>query len=234
MITSVQNERVKEFAKLQMKKYRDKMHQFIIEGEHLVEEALKHGEVVEIFSLEERENATQVSSEVMKKLSGLTTPPTVLAVCKMMDSREIKGNVLLLDGLQDPGNLGTIIRSAVAFGIDTIVASFHTVDVYNTKVLRSSEGMLFRMNYIVTDIRDFIKSKEQEMTFYTTDVLEGTSLKEVKVKKPFGLIVGNEGAGVSDEVSQYAHEKIHISMNPACESLNVAMATSILLHHFYE
>ncbi len=233
MITSPQNERIKEYVKLQMKKYREERRQFIIEGEHLVEEALKYCEVEEVFSLEERENATQVSLDVMKKLSGLKTPSSILAVCNMPTPRKIAGNILLLDGIQDPGNLGTIIRSAVAFGIDTIVASPYTVDCYNLKVLRSSEGMIFSLNYIVADLEEFIE-KEQERTFYTTDVKGGTTLQNIKVKKPFGLIMGNEGAGVSEKIVKYAQEKVHIPMASSCESLNVAMATSIILYSFFE
>ena len=141
MIESVNNERIKEYSKLNTKKYRDESGLFIVEGEHLVEEALKKTQAVEIYSLDE--TYTQVSESVMRKLSSLSTPPNVLAVCKKLEEGELKGNILILENLQDPGNLGTIIRSSVAFNIDTIVLSLDSVDLYNSKVIRATQGMLF-------------------------------------------------------------------------------------------
>ena len=131
MIESVNNELIKKYAKLQQKKYRMQEGLFIVEGEHLVDEACKREIVVDIFATYEYPEAKLVSDNVMKKLSGLDSPAHVLAVCKMLSEREIKGNILALDGIQDPGNLGTIIRSAVAFGVDTIVASSDTVDLHS-------------------------------------------------------------------------------------------------------
>ena len=143
MIESVNNPKIKEYSKLQSKKYRDESGLFIVEGDHLVEEALKKTQAVEIYSLDD--SYTQVSESVMRKLSSLSTPPNVLAVCKKLEEGEIKGNVLILENLQDPGNLGTIIRSSVAFNIDTIILSKDCVDFYNVKVLRASEGMVFNI-----------------------------------------------------------------------------------------
>ena len=156
MIESVNNERIKEYAKLNTKKYRDETGLFIVEGEHLVEEALKYMEVVEIFSLDGRDNTTHVSLNVMAKLSDLKTPPKVLAVLKKRETEAAGWNSLVLDNIQDPGNLGTIIRSARAFGIDSIVLSEDSVDEYNSKVIRASEGMMFSTNIVRTNLRDFI------------------------------------------------------------------------------
>ncbi|MDE6141410.1 MAG: RNA methyltransferase, partial [Bacilli bacterium] len=156
MIESVNNEKIKYYAKLNKKKYRDETGLFIVEGEHLVEEAKKRDLVEVIYSLDSRDGAIQVSSSVMAKLSGLNTIPRILAVVKIPKERKIKGNILLLDDIQDPGNLGTIIRSAVAFGVSTIVASNNTVDFYNLKTIRSSEGMIFNINLIKDDLENFI------------------------------------------------------------------------------
>lgn len=230
MIESVNNEKIKYYAKLKQKKFRDKESLFIVEGEHLVAEAKKRGLVEVIYSLDEYDGATRVSESVMAKLSSLDTIPRVLAVVNKPEVREIKGNILLLDDIQDPGNLGTIIRSAVAFGIDTIVASNNTVDLYNFKTVRSSEGMLFNINYLNEDLGEFIRNIKGDYTIYNTNVKTGTDLSKLKKREPFALIMGNEGAGVKRELQELATENIYIPMKDNCESLNVAMATSIILY----
>lgn len=233
MIESVNNEKIKKYSKLNEKKYRDKENMFIVEGEHLVEEALEKGIVIDIFSLEEKENSTRVSIEVMKKLSNLSNPPKILAVVKKIEERKINGNVLVLDDIQDPGNLGTIIRSAVSFGIDTIVASKNTVDVYNSKVIRATEGMLFKINYLKRDLVEFINANKDTLTFITTDVRTGRDIKDIEIPGNYALIMGNEGNGVSDAVSELVPNKVNIKISEKCESLNVSIATSILLYELY-
>ncbi|HOB25529.1 MAG TPA: RNA methyltransferase [Bacilli bacterium] len=231
MIESVNNDKIKEYSKLNDKKYRDLSDEFIVEGSHLVEEARKRDIIVEIFSLDDVDGATKVSYNVMKKLSNLSTPPNILAVCKKLEEKKPFGNILILDDVQNPLNLGTIIRSSVAFGIDTIIASTNTVDVYNDKVIRGSEGMIFNINYIKADLAKIIPSLS-EYTIYTTNVTTGESLDKINIDKPYAIIVGNEGAGVSDEVASYATNTIYIPMNDKCESLNVSIATSIILYEF--
>lgn len=233
MIESVNNEKIKRYSKLNEKKYRDKENMFIVEGEHLVEEALEKGIVIDIFSLEEKENSTRVSIEVMKKLSNLSNPPKILAVAKKIEERKINGNVLVLDDIQDPGNLGTIIRSAVSFGIDTIVTSKNTVDVYNSKVIRATEGMLFKINYLKRDLVEFINANKDTLTFITTDVRTGKDIKDIEIPGNYALIMGNEGNGVSDAVSELVPNKVNIKISEKCESLNVSIATSILLYELY-
>lgn len=228
MIESVNNEKIKRYAKLNIKKFRNLEGLFIIEGEHLVGEASSLGILVEAFSLD-GSVGTKVSEGVMRKLSSLSTIPNVLGIAKFIESREIRGNILVLDGIQDPGNLGTIIRSAVAFNIDTIVSSSYTVDLYNQKTIRSSEGMIFNINYIVTDLCEFLSNLEG-YEIYTTNVHDGESLEYVKSDKKFALIMGNEGNGVRESIAEYASKSLYIPMNKTCESLNVAIATSIILY----
>ena len=230
MIESVNNEKIKEYAKLNDKKYRDKTGLFIIEGEHLVNEAENADNLVDAYSLD-GSIGTQVSVPVMKKLSNLTNVPNVIGIAKKNSNTEIIGNILMLDTIQDPGNLGTIIRSAVAFGIDTIVASPETVDLYNSKVIRSTEGLIFKINYIVTDLEKFIEENKDNYTIYTTNVRNGEDVSKLKLNKPFILIMGNEGRGVSDNLSSRADSTIYIPIDN-CESLNVAIATSIILYEF--
>ena len=234
MIDSVNNEKIKYFKKLRDKKYILEEKKYIVESEHLVEEAFKNNLVIEAFSLDERDNSTKVSINVMKKLSNLTNPPKILAVVRVLKEKPIDGNILILDGIQDPGNLGTIIRSAVSFGVDTIVASLDTVDAYNPKVIRGSEGMLFKINYLKRDLLSFINENKDNYTFITTDVSSGNDINDIKIDEHYALIMGNEGAGVRKEISDEVDNKVHIKMNPVCESLNVSIATSILLYELYK
>lgn len=228
MIESVNNEKIKRYAKLNLKKYRDLEGLFIVEGEHLVEEAKKAGIIVDVFSLD-GSVGTRVSVSVMRKLSSLNSAPNVLGIAKKPDNTKVFGNILVLDGIQDPGNLGTIIRSAVAFNIDTIVASLDTVDVYNPKTLRSSEGMFFNINYVIHDLKSILANLDG-YDIFTTNVLSGKSVSEVKSKKHYALIMGNEGNGVREDISEFGTDTIYIPMNNKCESLNVAIATSIILY----
>ena len=152
-------------------------------------------------------------------------------MCKKVEEKEIGNKVLVLDDIQDPGNFGTIIRSAVAFNIDTIVVSNNTVDLYNSKVIRASQGMLFNINIIRRDLNVFVPElKKEGYQIYATKVNGGKSLKTIEKMEKFAIIMGNEGAGVSDNLMNLANEYLYIDMNSNCESLNVAVATSIILY----
>ena len=137
-----------------------------------------------------------------------------------------------MDNIQDPGNLGTIIRSSVAFNVDTLVLTKNCVDLYNPKVIRATQGMLFKLNIIiVSDIEGFIVSlKDNNFKVYSTSVIGGNSLKSIEKSNRFAIIMGNEGNGVRDSINSLCDEFIYIDMNPLCESLNVGVATSIILY----
>ncbi len=234
MINSVSNEKIKKYSKLLQKKYRDESNLYLVSTDHLVREAIKERNVVDIFLLEDKENCygnvTIVTETVMRKLTNLKTLPNVVAVVKKKKEESIKGNVILLDGVQDPGNVGTIIRSAVAFNIDTIVFGNGTVDVYNEKVLRASEGMVNNINIIKKDLVDMIMElKVNGYQIIGTKVDGGVDIKNIKSKK-FALLVGNEGNGVSRKLLDLCDVFAYIKMNNRCESLNVGVATSIIIH----
>ena len=239
-IESLENKKVKEWAKLKIKKYRDQKGLFLIEGDHLLKEALKKNCVQEILANDERFKVEgilffEVSEAILKKLSSQDSGTSVLAVCKKQNSREIKGNVCMLDGVQDPGNLGTILRSCVAFGIDTLVSSLATVDFYNEKVIRASEGSLFHLNLLKKDLKEMIKElKKQDYVIYATNVHKGTNIKEMTLNNKYAIIMGNEGNGVEEAVQYLADELLYIPMSEGVESLNVGVATSILLYEFYK
>lgn len=236
IITSLENKEIKRITKLKSKKYRDELQEFIVEGEHLVEESYKNKVLKKIILLENTDididvEKIYVNHDVMKKISNLDSPPKVIGICKLLEEKEIGDRVLILDGIQDPGNLGTIIRSAVAFNIDTIILSNDTVDMYNSKVIRSTQGMLFYINIIRTDLMEVLPElKRNNYTLYTTNVTNGIDIKKCEKQNKFALIVGNEGNGVSKKVSDYADYTIYIKTNNNVESLNVAVATSILLY----
>ena len=235
-ITSINNEYIKEISKLNEKKYRDKSNKYLIEGLHLVTEALKYDIIDTIiiredFSYETNIKHIIVSNEVMKKLSDNPSIPKIMAVVNKKEST-IKGNkILLLDRLQDPGNLGTIIRSAVAFNFDTIILSNDTVDLYNSKVLRSTQGMLFNINILRQDLTNVINElKNNNYTIYGTKVDNGNDVKEINKINKFALIIGNEGTGISDNILKQCDKYLYIKMNNNCESLNAGVAASILMY----
>lgn len=230
MIESVNNERIKEYAKLNSKKYRDETGMFIVEGEHLVEEALKYMEVVEVFSLDGRENTTHVSESVMAKLSDLKSVPKVLAVLKKKENSIPNGNIIVLDNIQDPGNLGTIIRSARAFDFSAIILSEDSVDEYNSKVIRASEGMMFSTNIVRKKMKDFLLDIKNNYTILTTNVNDGEDIKDLTSEWDIALIMGNEGNGVRPEIAELAEKCVYIPMSESCESLNVGVASSILMY----
>ena len=234
-IESVNNSKVKEWSKLKIKKYRDETGLFLIEGDHLLNQAMVKGSIKEVISLDKTMEIPGipfylVTDSIMKKLSNQVSGTKVIGVCEKLTEREILGNVCLLDNIQDPGNLGTIIRSAVAFNIDTIILSNDSVDLYNDKVIRSSEGMLFDINIIRADLKEEIdKLKKNGYKIYGTDVLNGTNLKEIKFSEKTAIIIGNEGKGMKEELKSICDKLIHIKIN--CESLNASVAASII---FYE
>lgn len=234
--TSINNEHIKEIKKLNQKKYRDINNKFIIEGEHLIEEALKNNIVEEIFLLEGFNKNYQIKTnyineKVMKYITELDSIPKAIGICHKKNDH-IKGNhILVLDNIQDPGNLGTIIRSAVAFNIDTIILNKKGVDLYNSKVLRSTQGMIFNINIVIEDLTKIIKElKTKNYKIITTKVDGGKLIKHLEKNEKFAIIIGNEGQGVSQELQNLSDEYIYIPMNEKCESLNAAVATSIILY----
>lgn len=235
-ITSINNEYIKEISKLNEKKYRDKSNKYLIEGLHLVTEALKYDIIDTIiiredFSYETNIKHIIVSNEVMKKLSDNPSIPKIMAIVYKKESTISGNKILLLDRLQDPGNLGTIIRSAVAFNFDTIILSNDTVDLYNSKVLRSTQGMLFNINILRQDLTSVINElKNNNYTIYGTKVDNGNDVKEINNTNKFALIIGNEGTGISDNILKQCDKYLYIKMNTNCESLNAGVAASILMY----
>jgi RNA methyltransferase, TrmH family len=243
-IDSAKNPRVKAWKKLKTRKEREKEGLFLVEGYHLVEEALKHG-VRELIMSEDIALPSHwdvkecevyiVPSSLIKEIGDTETTQGILAVCEMRE--EDKGNiaekVLLIDGIQDPGNLGTIIRTAEASGIELVVLGKGTVDLYNAKTIRSTQGALFHVPIISKDLGAFISElKEREVPVYGTSLKNALPYREVEKSEKFAILLGNEGNGVKEEYLEMTTQNLYIPIIGKSESLNVAVAAGIVLYHF--
>ena len=228
MLTSLDNPKVKALLKLKKAKERKKENKFIVEGPHLVEEAKKLDLLIEAFSLDEKEGYTQVSKQVMDKIAETDTTVTEIGLCRMLKSNKKTNKILMLDAVQDPGNLGAIMRSANAFGFKTIVLGEGTCDIYNPKVIRSSQGAIFKLNFINANIVDFLDTLK-DYDIYGTSVINGIELDNVCKNEKIAIILGNEGNGISEEVFNKLNKNIYIPMENT-ESLNVAIAASIIMY----
>lgn len=228
MITSLTNQVVKDLVKLNTSKGRKEAGLFIVEGRHLVLEAIKAGVLVKAYTIKDDLEGEKVSEQVMKKICNTNTVVNQIGICKFIEKRELSDKILILDGVQDPGNLGTLMRSAKAFNFNTIFLSDGTVDPYNDKVIRSSQGAIFKLNIIQGNIIDFL-NKISDYDIYSTNVINGIDIRDANISKKIALILGNEGNGVSDEVKALKLKNLYISMDNM-ESLNVSIAGSILMY----
>ncbi len=235
LYSSSENNKIKNLKKLHQKKYRDKTGLFLVEGRHLIIEAynsgyLKEAIILENESLDIDAEINYMTESVKKYLSSLDNPSNMIGVCAKKEEK-LDGKILILDEIQDPGNLGTIIRSSVAFNIDTIILSEKCADAYSSKVLRASQGMIFYTNIITGNLKKYIQIlKENSYQILGTKVTYGNELKNLEKKQKFAIIMGNEGKGVKEDLLNMCDEYIYIKMNKKCESLNVAVATSIILY----
>lgn len=233
IITSLKNEKVKYWYNLRNKKFRDQERRFLIEGDHLINEARKQNLVIETISIVDKNADYFVTKEIMEKISEQKSISYNAAVVSFIKEDSITGNVLILDGVQDPGNLGTIIRSCIAFGVSNIILSDNSVDLYNSKVIRATEGMIFNINVLRRKLIEFIPIvKNLGYKIVGTDVKNGINIKDIN-KENIAIVMGSEGQGLSNEVKNMCDDFVYIKMDNACESLNVGVATSILLYEVY-
>jgi RNA methyltransferase, TrmH family len=243
-IQSVNNPQVKQWKKLLTKKERDKTGLFLVEGFHLVEEAIKQGEqVVEIIVSEQvglpsrwdsgSTPVTLVTEEISNSLSDTEAPQGIYAVCRQPEFEATDARTfLLIDSVQDPGNLGTMIRTADAAGIDAVIIGRGSVDSFNSKVLRSAQGSHFHLPVIRGELSEWIgKLKANNVPVYGTALENGSVYTKTAPSENFALVVGNEGNGVSKEILTSTTANLYIPILGKSESLNVAVATGILLYY---
>lgn len=235
VISSVNNEKIKYIKKLKNSKFIEQEGLFIVEGKHLVEEAFAAGLLTLTVSTDDVSYGSPniiVTDNVLKSITSLNSVAKVIGICSLTQEKEELGNrIIILDGVQDPGNLGTIIRSARAFGFTSVVLSPSCVKKYNDKVIRATQGMIFKTNVITRNLETFLPVLNEEgYNIYATDVSSGIDVKKIDKKGKLAIIMGSEGNGVSKEVRDKVLKNIYIRMDKTCESLNVAVAASIIMY----
>ncbi|HEM5097233.1 TPA: RNA methyltransferase [Streptococcus suis] len=242
-IRSKANHLVKQVKKLQQKKYRTSS--YLIEGWHLLEEALAAKVPIEHILVSEEHahrvaglsNVTVVSSDIMQDLADSRTPQGVVAQLSLPNQTlpdVLTGKFLVLEDVQDPGNVGTMIRTADAAGFDGVFLSDKSADIYNMKVLRSMQGSHFHLPVYRMSISSILTALKSNQIQILTTTLSSQSVdyKEVTPNPSFALVMGNEGQGISTFVADEADQLVHITMPGQAESLNVAIAAGILLFSF--
>lgn len=240
MINSIHNETIKKIMKLKQKKYRDDTGLYLIEGYHLVAEARKNQVIQTIITTLSdtfEEETLYVSETIMKKLAFTNTPQPIMAVCEKKETHSIMENgkrYLLLDRIQDPGNVGTIIRTALAFHYDQVIMSNDCVDLYNDKVIRSTQGAIFDMNICIMDLKKAIPSlQENGVQVYGTCLQNASPIDTYDWQTKMAFVMGNEGQGMSHDILELCNHYIYIPIQ-SIESLNVGVAAAITMYHFQE
>ncbi|ANX13147.1 RNA methyltransferase [Fictibacillus arsenicus] len=245
-IESDSNASLKQWKKLHTRKEREKTGTFLLEGPHLIEEAISFGAKLQHVIIEENFNIKEewlkekftlwsVPAKLMKQLSETEKPQGIIAVCEMMEQPEERikrnGRYLLIDGVQDPGNLGTIIRTADSAGLDGVFLGEGTADLYNGKTVRSTQGSLFHLPIIKADLKEIItECKAEDVPVISTSLQEAVDMRELPEMNGFALIVGNEGQGVQEMFQEESSINVKIPIFGQAESLNVSVATGILLY----
>lgn len=252
-IASLQNERVKLWASLLDKKHRDRSGLFIIEGIHLIQEAVRFGVDVRTIVYDETRGVpselqamaeasppaaewVRASKPVMAKCTGTDTPPPVFAIVAKLASDRNKlfrpgCLVVVLDGVRDPGNAGTIIRSADAFGADAVILGKGSVDLYNPKTVRSTMGSLFHLPIIEAELPELLpEARSRGVKLIGTSLQADYRCDGYDWTQPTWLLMGSEGDGLSPAVRAMVDESVIIPMPGRSESLNVAMAATVLLY----
>lgn len=256
VITSKDNETIKHIKRLKDKKNRDEYNEFIIEGIKMIDEALKeNAKIKSIIICDDCKNQNIIPSDLMYEIAKLNciyvsekvfntitdviNPQGIMAVLEKPQNTEntidyTASNFLILDNIQDPGNMGTILRTADSLGLNQIIVSKGSADIYNLKVVRSTMGAIFRVKVIESEnlVKTIKTMKKHKINVYATDLRTDKSIYSVDYNKS-AIVIGNEANGVSNDVLQEATEKIKIPMLGKTESLNAAVATSIILYEAF-
>lgn len=239
-ITSLKNPKVAAWKALKDRKGRRESGCFLVEGRKMVEEALASAFDVETVLVQEGMELPdgltmpvyELPAHVLAAVCDTKTPQGIAAVVRMKEQSALGKHIVVLDGVQDPGNVGTIIRTADAAGLDGVLLSTQCADVFSPKVLRATMGSIFRMNLRTTDDLpgELTKLREKGYSILSSQ-LDGTPFYErEKVAEQFALVIGNEGNGVSEQVQQTATHRVRLPMRGGAESLNAAIAAAIMMY----
>ncbi len=253
IITSKDNENIKNIKKLKERKYRDLNNEYIIEGIKIIKEAINEkANIKKIIVCEEclannllddkllyeiaKYDCIYVTKKIFETITDVSNPQGILAIVEKNNKREINYKediIIALDGIQDPGNLGTILRTIDSANLTQIIVSKDTVDAYNQKVVRSTMGAIFRINIVEEEnLKETLKNiKKHKYKIMCTDLSANKNIYEADYNKKI-LVIGNEANGVTQEVLELADEKIIIPMLGKTESLNASVATSIIVYEY--
>lgn len=248
-ITSINNDKIKYFSSLLDKKTRNKERLFLVEGHHLIDEVFKTSFLKAVISSDKKQlnmykNVEKylVTEAIIEKLSTTKKPQNILGVVKMLNhlpvllDKIVKKEfvkLVILDDINDPGNLGTIIRTTAALGYDAIIISNNTVDLYNEKTIRATQGVLFKIPIIKCELNEIISYlKDKNIKCYGTSLKNSKLLDEIEIYKRYAICFGNEARGVSNNLLELMDENVRIEMNNDVESLNVSVASSIIMYEF--
>ena len=254
VITSKDNDIVKKIRKLKDKKYRDELGVYVIEGIKVIEEAINENvEIEKIVICEDcteasiipqklmyaiaKYNCIYVSKKVFEVLTGVVAPQGILAIVRRPEKNEkIDYNaelILALDGIQDPGNLGTILRTADSVNLNQIIVTKNTADCYNPKVVRSTMGAILRIKIIETEslVNTLKEAKKNKFKIVATSLDTQNNIYDIDYNKKV-IVIGNEANGVTKEVQSMADNKVKIPMLGKTESLNASVATGIMLYEY--
>lgn len=250
-IQSTKNPLIKETKKLQQKKFRQQTQTYLLEGFHLIQEAKLANVILKEVFINQRglnewsewieENLIEyylVSDEVLKTLASQPTPQGMIAVAEMPQEDRIaySGAWLLLDNVQDPGNVGTMIRTADAAGFSGVILGQGSADLYNPKTLRSTQGSLYHLSVRTGDLTEIISQFQQVGNLVLGTALDKEAKDYLSVEKmsDFALVMGNEGQGMSSELLTMTDLNLYIPIKGHAESLNVAIAAGILMFHLFK
>lgn len=247
-IISQQNSLIKKLKKLNLKKYRQEYACFIVENFTIIKDAVKDGYIFESLFITEQfiakhrkdldylkiashsTNIYLITPQVNKYYSSLETPSGITAIFHIKKANLSKSSVIYLNGVSDPGNLGTIMRSAVAFGYDNFVLDKNCVDIYNPKVINAAKDAIFKLNIIEDSSGNWLQINH--LPIYTTDAALGIQLNKFKPAPVYCLVLGGESRGVSPEIIKQSQINLRIKISNKIESLNVAIAASIIFYEF--
>lgn len=233
-ITSMQNPQFRELLKLRKSSACREKNRIVVEGEDLVEMAYGSGQLDGLIALDEQRQYGDidqiiVSPAMMARLSGNKSPSKMLGLAHLNEGAETGDRVVVLDNVQDPGNVGTILRTALSFSYSSVVLLPHCASKFNEKVIQSSKGAIFRIPVFETVSLEELK--ERGLKIVSTSLQGAVDYRTATVREPFALVFGNEGQGISENTLQNSDLLIKIEMHNM-DSLNVAVAAGILMNHY--
>lgn len=234
-ITSKNNDKIKELVKLRKNKYREETKRFLVEGFHCVEMAYNAHLLEEIYTTKQLDlpgvDQYIITSDILDKITTSVTAQGIVGKCKMKDELPLSSNkIIYLDNISDPGNLGTILRTALAFNYKDIILSKDSVSLYNEKVLSATQGAIFDLNIIKGDINTLTDLKKDGYKLIGTSLRNSVRIDELPKIEKIVIIFGNEGNGIKEDILDICDYKVIIPIENI-ESLNVGVAAGITLYN---